>query len=217
MFEGGSHLSAMTRKSTYFFAVDLPVEHVRRLEGALYQLDDMCLANNRARLEALWEPRSNYHATVLFLGKPDVYPQWKVSMAKAVLQEFEPFEMQLTENIDMFGQEPDVAVVRMLDGGVCKRMKRALSSCFLAGQVGQADEPTAQRDKTHTLKAGGWGRTVEPHITVARNCLQWNSNLLVIKPPSEPFTIDSVKLYRGLTVRGSRVYEVLEDIALKVV
>jgi hypothetical protein len=89
-------MSGGTEKSTYFFAVDTPSSSAEQLRNQLHEIDEEHLKRNGRRLQGAWEPTSNYHQTLLYLGKPLTIPAWKVAKATDVLAPYEPFPMRLT-------------------------------------------------------------------------------------------------------------------------
>jgi 2'-5' RNA ligase len=174
-----------------FVAFEVPKDVRADLAGTLDPL--------RERFpKARWVPEENQHVTVKFLGS--TYPrlvEWVVSMVEEVASAHEAFEARVAD----LGAFPNPRRARVLWAGLDDRDAR--SSAIAAA----LDEALAHEFKVEQ-------RPFTPHLTVARF-----EPPAVLEPEdvafeSEPFTVESLVLFRSHLRRPAPVYEPLATFPL---
>lgn len=204
---------------TYFFGVGAPPSLGQQLQRRLSEIDADHEQRNGRRLVGAWEPASNYHMTVLYLGSPTYLPAWKVARAAEVLESYEPFELKLTGDFDLFGRARNIAVALVEDGGMLTRIQHGLLERFAESADEEPEEEVDAREVGKLADILKKRRGVKPHITMQRNTVRgWPKKEYKVTD-CEAWAVDAVHLYRGSSVvengRKRRVYEVAESIPLR--
>lgn len=175
-----------------FVAVDIPEAHKRSIEKALQGL--------RVLLpDARWAPRSNWHATLKFLGEvpDDKLPEVRTEIASSV-GDSRPVRSSLTE----LGAFPSIGRARVLWVG-------------LGDASGELARLAAELDsKLSLLGVRSDSRPLHPHVTVARMRipLQMRDLLQEAGPfvlERKGFTISQAVLYRSHLKPTGAEYEPL--------
>ena len=173
-----------------FVAVDLPPEHLERLEAAIASLKDTFEGGR-------WTPVENQHVTLKFLGSVASDRLDEISDACAgVARTSEPAPLSL-EGLGTFpgGKRMRVLWVGLLD-------RRGLLT-KLAAELDRAFEPLGFEPEK---------RAFTPHLTLARfkTPRRLEGPLPEVVLPSDSFELNDLVLYRShLSPRGAR-YSALE-------
>lgn len=179
-----------------FVALEIPESHKRSIEKSIQKL-------RSALPEVRWIPRSNWHATLKFLGEvPDERLPKVESVVSASLQDFPPIQSRLTD----IGAFPSPARARVLWVGISD------DSGSLAGLASELDK------KFGALGFRQDSRPIHPHVTVARIKVPTGVGHLLEQAnyfePS-PFPVIQAILYRSHLKRTGAEYEPIASFPAK--